>query len=232
MRKPTRQYDLLLFDLDNTVLDFAHCEVHVLLQTFQNYGWNLTEKQVHQYLEINERNWKAFEQGSKTQAETVVDRFAEFCGYLGTTIPPGQLNRDYLSALGKCAIFEPYAEEVLGALRNRGYLMSILTNGLRAVQQGRFNHARLDRFFDYMITIDEAGVAKPNRAIFDYALRQYEIPSDRVVYIGDHWDIDMVGATNACIDGIHYIRHTPHQGHHEAKHVTQISSLDELLYLP
>ncbi len=229
MKKANRHYDLLLFDLDNTILDFTQCEVDVLLHTFQNFGWNLTDEQVHRYLEINERNWRDFEQGKKTQDETVVDRFDEFCEYLGVEIPAWQVNRDYLSSLGTCAVFEPYAEEVLRTLRMWGYRMSVLTNGLRVVQQDRFDLARLDRYFDRMITIDEAGVAKPNREIFDYALRLYQIPANRAVYIGDHWDIDMVGATNADLDGIHYIRHTPHQAHQEAECVTQISSLIQLL---
>lgn len=225
------KYDLLLFDLDNTILDFASCEVQVLKHTFQSHGIELSDQQVARYLEINDFHWKAFEQGHQTQNCTLENRFKDFCGEVDCKIGPQEINRLYLQGLSRCAIFEPHAEEVLLVLKDRGYRMGILTNGVRAVQQGRFESANLERFFDHMITIDDAGVAKPHKGIFEYALNLYGLSADRVVYIGDHWDIDMVGAGNACLHGIHYTRHTPHQTHMESDHVIQIPCLKELLGL-
>ena len=56
-----RQYDWLLFDLDNTLLDFNRCEKEALKNALSDIGIPF-EASIHdQYSEINHRCWREFE---------------------------------------------------------------------------------------------------------------------------------------------------------------------------
>jgi putative hydrolase of the HAD superfamily len=55
------------------------------------------------------------------------------------------------------------------------------------------------------------GIEKPDRRIFDLALDRLGLDADEVVYVGDSWEIDVVGARNAGISPI-YLSAAPREG--------------------
>ncbi len=53
-----------------------------------------------------------------------------------------------------------------------------------------------------VVTSQEAGVNKPNREIFQEALRQAGIQAPEAIYVGDQYRIDVVGANEAGMKGV------------------------------
>ncbi len=51
--------------------------------------------------------------------------------------------------------------------------------------------------FDYVVTAQEAGVAKPDKKIFEYAQEKISFSSHELVYVGDHPTIDMLGSIHS-----------------------------------
>lgn len=52
----------------------------------------------------------------------------------------------------------------------------------------------IESYFQLIILSEEVGLSKPNTAIFTLALQKANIPADRVVYVGDRYDNDILPA--------------------------------------
>lgn len=82
-------------------------------------------------------------------------------------------------------------------------------------------------YFSFLITSEEAGVAKPSPLIFDQALQRCGVPAASVVHVGDHYVNDYLASRSV---GIHGLLLDPN-GKHEQPEVPQehrLSSLGEL----
>jgi putative hydrolase of the HAD superfamily len=81
---------------------------------------------------------------------------------------------------------------VLKSLKDRGYKLGVISN----LYIGR---GLLDSFLDLAVTAEDVGVKKPNPLIFWTALKQAKVKTEDSIYIGDQYEIDIVGAKNAGI---------------------------------
>ncbi|MEZ4985057.1 MAG: YjjG family noncanonical pyrimidine nucleotidase [Saprospiraceae bacterium] len=185
----------LLFDADNTLLDFSKAGKEALWQTYTDFGHTCTDAIYGAYKICNARAWTAFEQGQITAERLRVQRFAElFHVFEAEPAPPSLFSKRFLENL--VAVSEAYEgiPDLLATLQTR-YRMGIITNGLKEVQRPRLARLQLDRFFDTIVVSDEIGVAKPQEAFFQYALDQIGvIPKTEVLVIGDSLHSDILGA--------------------------------------
>jgi len=55
----------------------------------------------------------------------------------------------------------------------------------------------LSEYFDFIVTAEEAGAAKPDQAIFEYARNRVKLASHELLYVGDHPTIDVLGSSNS-----------------------------------
>lgn len=90
----------------------------------------------------------------------------------------------------------PEVAEVLGTLRRADLPLAVVSNwdaGLPALLE------RLDlrEAFAVVVASAEAEVAKPDPRIFTPALEVLAVPPDRVLHVGDLYDLDVVGARAA-----------------------------------
>lgn len=81
--------------------------------------------------------------------------------------------------------------------------------------------------FSFLITSEEAGVAKPSPAIFNQALLKCGVPAASVAHIGDHYVNDYLASRSVGIHGFLLDRHNKTNGPNvPRKHL--LSSLEEL----
>lgn len=52
-------------------------------------------------------------------------------------------------------------------------------------------------YFNFVVTAEEAGVAKPDRAIFEYAQNKAGLNCHELLYVGDNPTIDVLGSNNS-----------------------------------
>ena len=67
--------DTLLFDLDNTLLDFDKAEAHALTKALDDARISVTDEMLRRYNKINLTQWKLLEQGKMTRNEVKIRRF-------------------------------------------------------------------------------------------------------------------------------------------------------------
>ncbi|HEL9629558.1 TPA: HAD family hydrolase [Streptococcus suis] len=84
------------------------------------------------------------------------------------------------------------AREVLEAL-SKHYRLGIVANQSSSVRV-LLKEWGIESYFQLLILSEEVGLSKPDATIFTLALQKANIPADRVVYVGDRYDNDILPA--------------------------------------
>lgn len=97
-----------------------------------------------------------------------------------------------------------YADELLNILKENnikiGVISNLSFNG--DVLKERLNDAFPTIEFQPVISSADYAIRKPNKLIFEIALRIADCKAEEVLYVGDTYKSDIVGAKNA---GMHYL---------------------------
>jgi HAD superfamily hydrolase (TIGR01509 family) len=97
----------------------------------------------------------------------------------------------------KVVVFEridPDLAAMIRALRDEGLRLAVLSNAL-AEDVSSWPGCSLDGLFDVEMFSFAAGVAKPDPAIYEEALRRLDVTTADAVFIGDGGDDELGGAT-------------------------------------
>lgn len=93
----------------------------------------------------------------------------------------------------------PGTAPALALLQARGIPLGVVSNSDGRVEAA-LEAAGLRRFFDVVIDSALVGVEKPDPAIFAPALEALRVPAADALYLGDLYEVDVVGARAAGMD--------------------------------
>ena len=187
----------LLFDLDNTLLDFGAGEKGAFSAALADAGIAETPEMYPRYSAINDQFWKRFERGEIERADIQHGRFRQWCAEFSIDMDTDAFNARYLSHLSGLGIPMDGAVELLRALAPR-FDLYLISNGLAPVQAGRMEKAGITGFFRKCFVSSELGVQKPDKAYFDTVANGIEgFDPSRALVIGDSLTSDIRGANNA-----------------------------------
>ncbi len=207
------KYRHLFFDLDHTLWDFETNAKQTLTQLFesndlQSKGVPDFDQFFERYSYHNHRLWDRYTKGFIKQDELRWKRM--WLALLDFKLADEPLARDlgvqFLDLLPTRKTLFPYTVEILQYLQDKNYKMHLVTNGFEKVQYGKIQHAKIDPFFDQVITSEASGSLKPNKEIFDYALSKAGATPEESIMIGDNLDADIQGGINAGLDTI-FVNH-------------------------
>lgn len=188
-------YHWLVFDADNTLLDFTRSAKVALSETLHSIGLAPSEQLFDQYHLINQECWADLEAGRITPEELKVRRFSRFLGQLGMEGDPLKLNAFYFEVLKQSTYLVDGAEATIANLHGQGYKLAIATNGLAEVQRPRLANAGIDHYFQEILVSEEIGYYKPNPGFFHMALERMQAKkADRLLMIGDSMHLDIESA--------------------------------------
>jgi len=99
--------------------------------------------------------------------------------------------------------FEKYPEtnKVLETLKNAGVKLVLVTNS-PPTSKSAFNKLNLVQYFDRTVFSCDVGLMKPDRGIFDYAIKDLDVKPGEVLMVGDSLDKDVNGAISAGLNAI------------------------------
>lgn len=193
-------YRTLLFDADETLLDFPRSERAALCEALQRSGITPNSEMIEEYSRINSATWKRLERGEITKEALRIERFFEFCRYFGLQADVPRMAADYLASLATQSFLLEDALEVCRILTKCCDLY-IITNGIADVQHGRLDRSPIRPFFKDIFISEELGAEKPNPAFFEAVasrIPNFEIADTLVV--GDSLTSDMAGGIMAGLD--------------------------------
>ena len=199
-----KRYKHLLFDADNTLLDFNKTEDHALALTFRHFGIHLSPEIRALYDEINRGLWQDFEAGL-IDKDTVVDtRFSLLFKDLEIDADGAAFEAYYQPALGAGAFLLPGARKLCQILA-ADHDLYIVTNGVSATQYSRLAATGLDQIVKDIFVSEDLGSQKPQKAYFDQVFAR--IPGfsrDSALIIGDSLTSDIAGGIASGIDSCWY----------------------------
>lgn len=193
------KYDILLFDADNTVLDFDAAEERALRIAFETNGLHFDSHVLETYKRHNIREWQRLERGEITVEQVLVNRFVETFRELGISPNLEAVSELYEKELHFGFNVVPHAEEVLEKLQKTCRLY-IVSNGVLSIQNSRMAGSGLDKYFIKRFISEEIGIPKPSAEFFRRSFAQIEhFDCSRALIIGDSLSSDILGGINAGI---------------------------------
>lgn len=198
----------VLFDLDDTLLDFHKAEAIALRKTLIALELEPSEATIARYSEINAAQWRLLEEGKLTREQVLTRRFSILFDELGVERSSAQAKKIYEHLLGIGHYFIPGAPEVLAALAPK-YDLYLVSNGTATVQESRLESAGIEPYFKNIFISQAIGFDKPQKEFFDRCFAQ--IPNfvrEEAIIVGDSLTSDMRGGCNA---GIRTCWFNPHR---------------------
>ena len=199
------QYDTLLFDIDNTLLDFEADESQALKRLFDFVGIQLTDELHQKYSNYNKSLWQKLERNEITRDELLATRFNVFFKVnFNRDVTDLNLNDRYINYLSDGHDLMPHATELLQFLKQSPAIrLEIATNGVPQTQYKRLKEAEIMNYFDQIFVSQEMGINKPNIGFYNYIENHLEnFNAHRTLMIGDSLTSDIQGGNNANIDTV------------------------------
>lgn len=203
------KYTTILWDLDQTILDFDKSMDYALRTSFEKLGLAITDEIVARYAAINDSYWKRLELGEVTKEEVLIGRFRTLFEELKITQYQAEdIAGIYQDQLGSVAFFLENADKVIIRLKAEGYRQYVLTNGVNRTQAHKMKISGLDQLMDGVFVSEVIGYPKPMKEYYDACFAQLEgISRAECLIIGDSLTSDMKGANNAGIAACWYNPH-------------------------
>jgi 2-haloacid dehalogenase len=194
-------YNLFLFDLDDTLLDFKESERKSFYLTLEHLGLKTGQDKLFARYQIeNHALWKLFEQGQTSKDHLKVERFRKTFDFYRLDLDPEVASQRYLDTLPETVVLIDQAEETCEWLSHHGEI-GIITNGIHHVQTKRIQNSSLAPYISFVSVSEECGFAKPDLRFFEHtATMAKSFAKDSTIIIGDREDADIQGAQNFGID--------------------------------
>lgn len=225
---------VVFFDLDNTLFDHKKAEQTTLLELLQrepDIFDGVAEKAfLTAYHKHNTSLWQSMARGEIDGGTLKVRRFEATLTDLGVSHPDCQkLASNYLEIYNSHDFALEGASAILDYLSPR-YTLGILSNGFADIQRRKLQNLGITSYFQFVVLSGDVGALKPNRLIFDTALAQTGVNVAEIVYIGDSYETDVLGAKQAGWHTIHFNRdHVPIQNNTADAEIHDLLQLKDLL---
>lgn len=218
----------ILFDLDNTLLDFNLGQQRALNRLIDSLDLPQGPDYQAIYQEKNQEAWSLLEARKITMKALKFQRFQHFIEAIQWDADPQDLAHQYESNLSEEAILIQGAIEVLEQLAQDNTI-HIASNGISYIQRPRIESSGIGTYVEGIFLSEEIGWAKPQAEYFHHIFAELNnfTPQDYLM-IGDSLKSDILGGNNV---GIQTIWYNP-QGQEQAQNIIPFYSIENLSNLP
>ena len=222
----------LLWDMDETLLNFAAAERAAINALFQEFGFGeCSDAMLERYSKINRSYWERLERKELTKPEILVGRFRDFfeAEGLDSTVA-AEFNEKYQLSLGDTIVFRDDSYNIVKSLRGK-VKQYVVSNGTIAAQTKKLRLSGFGELMDGVFLSEDLGVEKPDILFFKKVFEKIH-PEDKsqVMIVGDSLTSDIQGGNNAGIMTCWYNpEQKPYQGdlriNHEIRDLHEVYDL-------
>jgi len=206
-------YKDLFFDLDHTLWDFETNSKETIQELYTTHrladlGIVDFDGFYSTYSAHNHRLWDRYTKGFIKQEELRWKRvYLSLLDFKVANEPLAkEMSQAYLEILPNKKHLFPYTIEILEYLKQKDYKMHLITNGFESVQFKKIKNSGLQDYFIEVITSEASNSLKPQKEIFEYALKNTNASIDESIMIGDNESADIQGGINIGMDTI-FVNH-------------------------
>ncbi len=205
-----KKYEHIFFDLDNTLWDFTESSKKSLKQIYDKYDlknkFETFENFYQEYEKLNSKLWKLYRENNISKETLSIRRFALVNDAVGNPkYTPDYFNREYLANTTQNIQLMDGAIDLLHYLSKK-YKIHVITDGFLEVQIIKMQVSKINSFINEVIAAEDIGVLKPDKRLFEHALKQAGSTKENSIVVGDDYENDILGAKNAGIDQIFFNR--------------------------
>ena len=204
------KYKIVLWDVDNTLLDFPYSQEYALKKCLSEIGIEATDAMVERYSAINESWWKRLEKKEVTKQQLISGRFYDlFAEYEIRVEDMDLFCNHYQTYLGSIYRYIENAPEILKALKGHCKQYAV-TNGVTWTQINKMKLSGLLDLLDGIFISEQLGAPKPQKEFFDAVFAGIEevakgqVKREEILIVGDSLSSDIKGGNNADIATCYY----------------------------
>ncbi len=224
-----RTLEAVLFDAGNTLIHMPRQPEEILRELCAQLGSPVGLEEARGACRESERYYtRHYLDYSGDQGEFWLRYHAEALHHLGIEDPTGE-KAAYLShGFGRVGVWQAYPEAagVCRRLQAGGFRLGVVSNGSVTVVD-LLSQAGLLSFFEVVIASQALGIQKPDPRVFAAALEKLGAAPERALYVGDLYEVDVLGARGA---GLHAVL-IDRRGGSGDRDCPVIGSLEELIPL-
>jgi HAD superfamily hydrolase (TIGR01549 family) len=200
----------VFLDFYNTLASYSPPREDVYIDSSRKLGINVEAKDLFNSLsaaDIFYRNENSQSRIDKRPSEEQINFYVEYI----TRIISGagaQISRDQaLKILAKIKEykweFKVYSDALpaLDTLKQRGLIVGLISNVAQDMES-TYDKLGLQPYLDFKVTSAEVGFDKPRPEIFLAALKKAAVKPEEALYVGDQYQIDIVGARGVGIKAL------------------------------
>ena len=200
----------VFFDFFNTLVYFDPPREKHYADTAAEFGVRITPEAIAAALPEADAWWRSENFISPIKDREQESKFAAYRGYglrilrdAENTVNPEQALQTLASAFSVGFKFKNYDDSLpaLQALKGKNMQMGVISNIGEQIDS-YLDKAGFTDYFAYKITSFEAGCDKPQPQIFQLALKRAGVTSAEALFVGDQYDLDVLGARSAGITPI------------------------------
>ncbi len=192
------------FDFFNTLSYYYPSREETYQKACAAIGLDIEQKNLSKSLMVADIYWREQNRIKPYQKRNKPAQFLLFTNYVHRLINGAGVKINWLQAARivtrlikikwDFAVFED-AIPVMNALRQKGILVGIVSNADNSYNEIFRSLGLLDAA-DFTVTSVEAGCEKPEPAIFMLALEKAKAKPEEVLFVGDQYTVDVIGARN------------------------------------
>lgn len=189
------------FDLDGTLFDHRGSAAEGVNFFLRSLGVEPSDQIRSLWFEVEDAGFRKWSSGEISFQEQRRYRLRTVLAALGVDAPDGEaldlLFDTYFGAYRAAWKAFPGAVSALQAVRAMGLTVGVLTNGSQEQQISKLRSIGLYDLVDVVCTAEDLGLWKPDPRAFHEFARRLCVASSECLFIGDHPDQDIAGATAA-----------------------------------
>lgn len=184
------RFKAVIFDLDNTLIDFRKfkkvcCEKAI--EAMIDSGLKISKAKGMEILN------ELFSQYGMEDSMIFQKFLLKVFGVIDYRKLANAINAYRIARVG---VLTPYpgTEDVLRQLREKGIKLAIVSDAPKIKAWLRLTAMKLDKYFDVVVTVEDTGRLKPSRMPFRAALAKLGVDAKECLMVGDMPNRDMKGA--------------------------------------
>lgn len=207
-----RKYKAVIFDFHFTIAHFYPSRGIIYRSIFNKYGFNAPPKKITKAFA---KTWKKFDGAilsnilAKQKTEASMEKWwlnfhIKMFNELGlNNNKKSKLIHEDISKIiySDPKVYQIYSDvlRILPFLKKQGIKLAIITNSHKSIKKV-IEHLCLNKYFDQIVISCEVGLSKPDPKIFTYTARKIGVDPKDVIFIGDSYHTDVIGAKKAGCD--------------------------------
>ena len=205
-------YPVILFDIDNTLIDFTETAKAASAAVLSFGGHSADSESTALYFEFNDKTWSGLNLDNVDDSNICRSYHELYRKYLfeanrlagiemKLTKNSSELTECFITELGRCAVPNVNAVEICRQL-SPSHTLCIASNGLTSLQISKLSLFK--PYLSHFFISEDLDCIKPEERYFKYILKQLQCSASDCIMVGDSLKNDIWGANQSKIASCYY----------------------------